>query len=64
MDTCSQEYWAVRSEPVKKFLNLPPELMLFSGIALGWRDVDAPINRLRTSRDPFEAWGAMLGFEP
>jgi len=63
LDTCCQEYWAIRSEPVAKFLNLSPELMLFSGIALGWRDTDAPINRLRTSRAPFEAWGTMLGFE-
>ena len=64
LDTCAQEYWAVRSEPVRKFLNIPPELMLFSGSALGWRDGDAPINRMQTTRDPFEVWGTMLGFEP
>jgi hypothetical protein len=36
--------------------------MLFSGMAMGWRDPEAPINRLRASRDPFEAWGELRGF--
>ncbi|VTU16315.1 nitroreductase [Variovorax sp. PBL-E5] len=62
LDTCPQEYWANRSKPVSAFLKLPPELMLFAGIALGWRDETAPINRLRARRDPFESWGEMIGF--
>ena len=31
-------------------------------MALGWRDEAHPINRWRTRRDPFEAWGEMRGF--
>lgn len=64
LDTCAQEYWAFRSQPVARFLGLPAERMLFAGIALGWRDDSAPINALRTERDPFEAWGEMRGFDP
>lgn len=60
--TCPQEYWTLRSESVAKFLDLPPELMLFAGIAMGWPDEAAPINRLRSSRAPFETWATMLGF--
>lgn len=63
LDTCAQEYWAHRSNTVRKFLNLPPELMLFAGIALGWRDEVAPINRLRSRRDSFEMWAEMIGFD-
>ena len=63
LDSCPQEYWANRSKPVSAFLKLPPELMLFAGIALGWRDDEAPINRLRARRDPFESWAEMIGFE-
>ena len=63
LDTCAQEFWAVRSEPVERFLKLPPEFMVFSGIAMGWRDADAPINRLQTRRDPFAVWAEMSGFE-
>ena len=49
-------------DAVARFLDLPAERMLFAGIALGWRDDSAPINALRTERDPFDAWGEMRGF--
>ena len=62
LDTCAQEFWAFRSQPVARFLELPPERMLFAGIALGWRDEDAPINQWRTERDPFDTWAEMRGF--
>ena len=35
---------------VAEFVALPPELMLFCGLALGHRDEAAPINGLRTDR--------------
>ena len=63
LDTCSQEFWSTRSQPVGQFLQLPPELMLFAGMALGWRDETAPVNRLRTPRAAFADWAQMLGFE-
>lgn len=63
LDTCPQEYWARYPQTVAKFLNLPADHMLFSGMAVGYRDPEHPINRLRASRDPFEQWGELLGFE-
>lgn len=62
LDTCPQEYWAFRSQPVARFLGLPPGRMLFAGLALGWRDESAPINAWRTERDPFDTWAEMRGF--
>ena len=62
LDTCPQEYWARYPVTVGAFLGLPEELMLFSGMAMGWRDPEAPINLLVASRDPFEAWAEMQGF--
>lgn len=62
LDTCPQEYWAFRSQPVARFLGLPPGRMLFAGLALGWRDEDAPINQWRTERDPFDTWAELRGF--
>ena len=62
LDTCAQEFWAFRSQPVARLLELPPERMLFAGIALGWRDESAPINQWRTERDPFDRWAEMRGF--
>lgn len=63
LDTCPQEYWARYPKTVGDFLNLPGDHMLFSGMALGYRDPEAPINALRASRDPFEVWGELLGFD-
>ncbi|MDB5477027.1 MAG: nitroreductase [Phenylobacterium sp.] len=62
LDTCPQEYWARYPQTVARAVALPADHMLFSGMALGFRDPDAPINTLKASRDPFEAWGEMLGF--
>jgi nitroreductase len=47
---------------VAEFLQLPPELMLFSGMALGYRDESAPINALKTDRAPLEEFAELRGF--
>lgn len=62
LDTCPQEYWARYPQTIAAFLELPEELMVFSGMALGFRDPEAPINSLVADRDPFEAWGELRGF--
>ena len=61
--TCAQEFWARYPKTVAEHLALPDDHMLFSGMALGWPDETAPINTLRTRRDPFEVWAEMRGFE-
>lgn len=63
LDTCAQEFWSRFHRSVSEFLDLPPELMVFSGMALGYRDETHPINTLRTRREPFEAWCEMRGFD-
>jgi nitroreductase len=62
LDTCPQEYWARYPRTLAQVLNLPDDHMVFSGMALGWRDDVHPINALRAARDPFEAWAEMRGF--
>jgi nitroreductase len=61
--TCAQEYWARYPQTLAEVLSLPADHMIFSGMALGYADETAPINTLRTRRDPFEVWGEMRGFE-
>jgi nitroreductase len=63
LSTCAQEFWARYPKTVGDFLNLPDDHMLFSGMALGYDDDTAPINSLRTRRDPFDVWASMSGFE-
>jgi hypothetical protein len=38
--------------------------MLFSGMALGYRDETAPINTLRTDRAPLQEFASLHGFGP
>jgi nitroreductase len=62
LDTCAQEFWARYPRTVAEFVGLPDDHMVFSGMALGYRDAAAPINGWRTRRDPFDAWCSMQGF--
>jgi nitroreductase len=54
LDTCPQESWAVWHREVGEFLSAPPTMMLFCGLALGYGDHSAPINRLRSERAALE----------
>ena len=60
LDTCPQEAWAMKQESVTAFVEAPEEEMLFCGMAIGYRDPDAPINSLRTSRRPLQDWATFL----
>jgi nitroreductase len=62
LDTCAQEAWAVVGPTVHAHLGLPPEMMVFAGMALGRRDTDHPVNTCRTAREPFEDFAEMRGF--
>lgn len=63
LDTCAQEYWCQWPDTLATVLGLPDELMCFSGMALGYRDDDHPINSLRTRRDDLDVWCQFDGFD-
>ena len=56
LDTCPQEAWAMKSESVSTFLDVDKDLMLFCGVAIGYKDEDAKINELKTTREPLDVW--------
>ncbi|HMQ58175.1 MAG TPA: nitroreductase [Rhizobiaceae bacterium] len=60
--TCAQEAWAAWHETIAAHLDPPDEWMLFCGVALGFMDEDAPVNRLRTERAEVEAFVRFVGF--
>jgi nitroreductase len=62
LDTCAQEFWVYYPKAIARTLALTDDLMVFAGMALGYRDTEAPINQLRTRREPFEAFAQMIGF--
>ena len=63
LHTCAQEAWAIWHETIAEFLRLPPDVMLFSGMALGYMDESAPINSLRTERAALDDFATLHGFE-
>jgi len=48
---------------VRTFLDLPDDLMIYSGMALGHADANAPINSWRSPREPLDAFASFDGFE-
>lgn len=60
LDTCPQEAWAIKQESVTAFVKAPDELMLFCGMAIGYKDDKAKINKLWTQRRPFEDWATFV----
>lgn len=63
LHSCAQEAWTSWHKTVSPFLQLPPEHILFCGMALGHADETAPINRWRAEREPVEAFAKFEGFE-
>ena len=50
LDSCPQECWAVYPQTVRAFVPIPPECMLFTGMAIGHANREHPINGLVTER--------------
>jgi nitroreductase len=61
LHTCPQEAWAVWHKTIREFLDIPEELMLFCGMAIGYMDTAHPINRLRTSRAALDEIATFVG---
>jgi len=56
LSTCAQEAWAPFHEVIRDYLNVPPEEMIFCGMAIGHADEAAPINSLVSERAPLPEW--------
>lgn len=61
LDSCPQECWSVYPQTVREFLQPPAEWMLFCGMAIGYADGRAPVNRLRSRRLPLEQFAEFRG---
>ncbi|WP_198024799.1 hypothetical protein [Bradyrhizobium sp. Cp5.3] len=61
MSTCPQEAWALWHKTVGEFIALPPHLMLFCGMALGYVDQGHPINSLRADRADLSEFATISG---
>ncbi len=63
LSACAQQAWASWPKTVSAFLELPDNVMLFSGMALGYADETAPINSWRAPRAPLAEYASFSGFD-
>ena len=59
LDTCGQESWALKQNMISKFFEVDTDLMLFCGIAIGYKDPDDPINNFKRTRRPIDEWAIL-----
>jgi nitroreductase len=59
--TCPQESWAAWHETVREVLPIPPEEILFCGMALGHAADDAAVNTLRAERVELSEFASFHG---
>ncbi len=62
LHTCPQQAWVSWHKTVRAFLELPDNLMIYSGMALGHADAAAPINSWRAPREPLDDFASFDGF--
>ena len=60
IDTCAQEAWAMKNDSVSEFVGSHEDEMLFCGVAIGYRDKNALINKLQSERRPIDEWAKFL----
>jgi nitroreductase len=60
LSTCMQEAWASRHTFVRRFFAIPDALQFYCGMAIGYADRAAPINRWRTERAPVDAFATFV----
>jgi nitroreductase len=63
LGTCMQEAWAAVRASLKEHFALPAHDLLYCGMALGYADETAPVNRLRADREPVDGFASFRGFE-
>ena len=60
--TCMQEAWGMARETLARHFELADSEMIYCGMALGYEDVSAPVNMLRTDRAPLDEIAVFKGF--
>lgn len=63
LDSCAQECWAVYPKTIGNFIGIPAERMLFTGMAIGQRNPEHPLNALRSQRAPVDTFAQFHGVD-
>lgn len=63
LDSCPQEFLWMHARLIKEHLGVSDEThIFFCGVAIGYRDADAPVNTFNRGRIPLEEQVRFLGF--
>ena len=62
LDSCAQEIWAMYGTYMRALLNINDDHIFFCGMAIGYRDPDAPINNFDVPRVELDAAITWRGF--
>ncbi len=62
LHTCPQQAWVSFHLTVREFLKLPANLMIYSGMSVGYEDAEVPINQWRSPRASLESFATFDGF--
>ncbi|WP_200935109.1 nitroreductase [Sphingomonas sp. Root50] len=62
IDSCAMEAWAVIPDTVRSVIGYPDDYILFSGLALGYKQEGHPLATLHMPRVPFDDYCDMRGF--
>ena len=63
LDSCPQEWMGVYGRTIKAELGLGDDIMLFCGLAIGWRDESAGVNNFSRPRVPLAGQVSFRGFD-
>lgn len=63
LDSCPQEAWAVYAPQIREVVDIPDDHIFFCGLAIGYRDADAPVNNFDVKRAPLEESVRWEGWE-
>lgn len=63
LDSCPQAAFADFHKLIRPLLGIPDNQVIICGMALGYADPDAAVNRLATERAPVQQFASFPGFE-
>ena len=62
LDSCPQECWAIYPQTIRTFLDIPEERMLFTGMAIGFKDTADKANDMVPRRADVAEYATFRGF--
>ena len=63
LGTCTQMAVVLYPEILRKALNIPESKLILCGVAIGYPDESAPVNRFRSEREPLDTFASWHGFD-